>query len=90
MHSKSAIDYCVRAGVNYPIDWSLQGWSNINRLGDYHDPHNHPYAYLSGTYYVRVPESRATADNRSDVRPGCITFYDPRSAVNMTAIKDDP
>ncbi len=87
---KSAVDYCQRAGVDYPIDWTLQGWSNVNRLGDYHDPHNHPYAYLSGTYYVRVPESITTEDNRSDVRPSCITFYDPRSAVNMTAIKNDP
>ncbi len=87
---KTAVDYCRRAGMDYEIRWSLQGWANVNRLGDYHDPHNHPYAYLSGTYYVRVPESRA-ADlrNRSDVRPGCITFYDPRGAVNMTAIKDD-
>lgn len=87
---RATIDYCQRAGMNYPIDWSLQGWANVNRLGDYHDPHNHPYAYLSGTYYVRVPESRAPLRNRADVRPGCITFYDPRGAVNMTAIKDDP
>ena len=87
---KSAIDYCHRAGMDYPIDWSLQAWANINRLGDYHDPHNHPHAYLSGTYYVRVPQSRALLQNRADVRPGCITFYDPRGAVNMNAIKDDP
>lgn len=87
---KTAADYCRRAGMDYEIQWTLQGWANVNRLGDYHDPHNHPYAYLSGTYYVRIPESRA-ADlrNRADVRPGCITFYDPRGAVNMTAIKDD-
>lgn len=87
---KTARDYCRRAGMEYSIRWSLQGWANVNRLGDYHDPHNHPYAYLSGTYYVRVPETRAPLRNRSDVRPGCITFYDPRGAVNMTAIKDDP
>lgn len=87
---KSAIDYCRRAGMDYPIDWSLQAWASVNRLGDYHDPHNHPHAYLSGTYYVRVPESRAPLRNRADVRPGCITFYDPRSAVNMGAIKGDP
>ncbi len=76
--------------MDYPIDWSLQAWASVNRLGDYHDPHNHPHAYLSGTYYVRVPESRAPLRNRADVRPGCITFYDPRSAVNMGAIKGDP
>ena len=87
---KSSIDYCRRAGVDYPIDWSLQAWANVNRLGDYHDPHNHPHAYLSGTYYVRVPVSHAPLRNRVDVRPGCITFYDPRGAVNMTAIKNDP
>ncbi|MDX1488125.1 MAG: 2OG-Fe(II) oxygenase family protein [Acidiferrobacterales bacterium] len=87
---KSTIDYCRRAGIDYPIDWTLQGWANVNRLGDYHDPHNHPYAYLSGTYYVRVPNSRVPLRSRADVRPGCITFYDPRGAVNMTAIKGDP
>jgi uncharacterized protein (TIGR02466 family) len=87
---RSAIDYCRRAGMSYDVEWSLQGWANVNRLGDYHDPHNHPHAYLSGTYYVRVPASRAALRNRADVRPGCITFYDPRATVNMTAIKDDP
>ena len=87
---KSAVDYCRRAGMDYSIEWSLQGWGNINRLGDYHDPHNHPYAYLSGTYYVRVPAKDVSLKNRADVRPGCITFYDPRGAVNMTAIKNDP
>ncbi len=86
----SARDYCRRAGLDYAVEWSLQGWANVNRLGDYHDPHNHPYAYLSGTYYVRVPRSRAPLHSRADVRPGCITFYDPRGAVNMTAIKGDP
>lgn len=87
---RSAMEYCQRAGMAYSIDWSLQGWPNINRLGDYHDPHNHPYAYLSGTYYVRVPDQSTPPSSRPDIRPGCITFYDPRGAVNMTAIKNDP
>jgi len=86
---KTANDYCRRAAMDYPIDWIAQGWANVNRLGDYHDPHNHPHAYLSGTYYVRVPASRATPRNRADVRPGCITFYDPR-VTNITALRDDP
>lgn len=87
---KTAVDYCARSGMSYDIRWSFQGWANVNRLGDYHDPHNHPYAYLSGTYYVRIPDTRTEKlRNRSDVRPGCITFYDPRGAVNMTAIRDD-
>lgn len=76
--------------MDYSVNWSLNGWGNVNRLGDYHDPHNHPHAYLSGTYYVRVPAERALLHSRADVRPSCITFYDPRGAVNMNAIKDDP
>lgn len=87
---KSAVDYCERAGMNYPLDWSVQGWGNVNRFGDYHDPHNHPHAYLSGTYYVEVPEDRVELKNRADVRPGCISFYDPRGAANMNAVKSDP
>lgn len=87
---KSAVDYCRQAGMDYSVNWSLNGWGNVNRLGDYHDPHNHPHAYLSGTYYVRVPAERALLHSRADVRPSCITFYDPRGAVNMNAIKDDP
>lgn len=85
----SVRDYLHRQGVDYPVRWHSHGWVNVNALGDYHDPHNHPHAYLSGTYYVRVPADRATTGNRRDLRPGCITLYDPRGAVNMTAIRGD-
>ena len=88
--NKTVIDYLRHLGMDYPLNWSLQGWANINRLGDYHDLHNHPHAYLSGTYYVRVPEAKPEIGSRKDLRSGCITFYDPRGAVNMTAIKGDP
>ncbi len=88
--NKTVIDYLRHAGMDYSINWRLQGWANVNRLGDYHDAHNHPHAYLSGTYYVTVPEGRAEIGTRRDLRSGCITFYDPRGAVNMTAIKRDP
>lgn len=86
----TAIDYLKHAGLNYQVNWSLQGWANVNRRGDYHDPHNHPHAYLSGTYYVAVPAAGgARPDNRPDVRPGAISFYDPRGFANMTAIRGD-
>ncbi len=88
--NKTVIDYFHELGMDYNIKWSLQGWANINRMGDYHDSHNHPHAYLSGTYYVRMPEANPTAGRRNDLRPGCITFYDPRGPVNMSAIKGDP
>ena len=47
-------DYFLHLGMDYEINWTLQGWANVNRFGDYHDYHNHPRAYLSGTYYVQV------------------------------------
>jgi uncharacterized protein (TIGR02466 family) len=88
--NKTVIDYLKRAGLDYPLNWSLQGWANVNRRGDYHDPHNHPHAYLSGTYYVDVPAAgQSLPDNRPDVRPGAISFYDPRGFANMTAIRGD-
>jgi uncharacterized protein (TIGR02466 family) len=89
--NRTVADYFGQLGMTYDIGWSLHGWANINRLGDYHDPHNHPHCYLSGTYYVQVPTDRAPLRAREDVRPGCISFYDPRGpAVNMNAIRGDP
>ena len=83
-------DYFAHLGMDYDINWILHGWANVNRFGDYHDYHNHPHAYLSGTYYVQVPSRMEKLKTRNDVRPGQITLYDPRGAVNMNAIKGDP
>ncbi len=88
--NKTAIDYLRRAGLDYEVRWTLQGWANVNRFGDYHDPHNHPHAYLSGTYYVAVPRESEPLPGRRDRRPGAISFYDPRAQANMTAIRGDP
>ena len=89
--NRTVLEYFRELGIGYQVDWTVHGWANVNRLGDYHDPHNHPHCYLSGTYYVQVPTERAPLRSRKDVRPGCITFYDPRGpAVNMGAIRDDP
>lgn len=88
--NKTVFDYFDHLDMGYPINWSLQGWPNVNRTGDYHDPHNHPRAYLSGTYYVSVPDGPPAIGSRKDVRSGCIGFYDPRGAANMTAIRRDP
>ena len=88
--NRTIIDYLRQAGLDYPVNWTLQGWANVNRRGDYHDPHNHPHAYLSGTYYVAVPRvGQPLPDNRPDARPGAISFYDPRGFANMTAIRGD-
>jgi uncharacterized protein (TIGR02466 family) len=86
----SVKQYMQKQGIQYETNWSLQAWPNINRRGDYHGLHNHPHCYLSGTYYVDVPNQEASNSNRKDLAPGEISFYDPRAQANMTAVKNDP
>jgi uncharacterized protein (TIGR02466 family) len=53
----------------------LQGWINLNRAGDRNVLHCHPGCFLSGTYYVKTPET---------MHGGEIVFRDPRGpAVAM-------
>ena len=88
--NKTVVDYLKAQGIDYDINWNLQAWANVNRLGDYHNLHNHPHSYLSGTYYVAVPSDSAVASgSRKDLNPGAISFYDPRAQANMTAINRD-
>ena len=47
-------------------------WANINPPGAYHPTHNHPNNFLSGVYYVAVPERG----------PGLV-FQDPRPVLMM-------
>ncbi|MCK5364715.1 MAG: hypothetical protein KAR22_17185 [Gammaproteobacteria bacterium] len=87
---RKGIDETIRAyldevGMNYGIGWKTNAWANINRLGDYHAPHNHAWSYLSGTYYVKVPESPEGAVPGGTASSAGISFYDPRAAVNMLA-----
>jgi uncharacterized protein (TIGR02466 family) len=76
-------------GIERPLSWTLIGWYNTNRYGDHHAPHTHPGAYLSGTYYVRVPPAPAGVDDPR-AHPGCISFYDPRTGANMIAAGSQP
>ncbi len=88
--NQSVIQYLQAIGIDYPANWQIHGWANVNRNGDYHDPHNHPHCYLSGTYYLKVPKAAEKKRQRSDLRPNSITFYDPRTGFNMQSIKGDP
>ncbi len=88
--NRSVIEYLQTIGIDYAVNWQIHAWANINRKGDYHDAHNHPHSYLSGTYYLKVPSPATVGRNRSDVRPGHITFYDPRPGINMISINKDP
>ena len=54
------------------INLYLDGWININPGGAYNSPHDHPGAYWSGCYYVRVPAGEPPE--------GAIEFLDPRTA----------
>ena len=71
---QAVCDYAVEAGMDYRPEVDLQAWVNINRRGDYHNLHNHPHSWLSGTYYVQTPK-------------GCsgLKFEDPRLDRFMAA-----
>ena len=88
--NQTVIQYLQHIGIDYAVNWQIHAWANINRGGDYHDPHNHPRAYLSGTYYLKMPGEGAVRKQREDVRPNRITFYDPRTGFNMSSIRNDP
>jgi uncharacterized protein (TIGR02466 family) len=79
---QTADAFLQQVGVRRSFSWTIMSWYNTNRYGDHHAPHTHPGAYLSGTYYVRVP---AAPEKVQDPRaqPGCISFYDPRNGANM-------
>lgn len=84
---KDQIDQTIAAflrqvGIERSVNWTLSSWYNTNRYGDHHAPHTHPRAYLSGTYYVRVPAAPASVEDPL-ARPASISFYDPRTGANM-------
>ena len=81
--------YLQHCGITYPVHGDLQAWANLNRLGDYHVPHNHGWSYLSGTYYVAVPKRRSPAKEGGMVA-GAITFSDPRQGAYRHSIAPDP
>ncbi len=79
---QTATAFLRQVGIERPLAWTIMGWYNTNRFGDHHAPHTHPRAYLSGTYYVRVPPAPPVVEDPR-AKPGCISFYDPRTAANM-------
>ena len=86
----AVLDYARHIGIDYQLDFSIQGWPNINKFGDYHSLHNHPHSWLSGTYYIKVPQIQVDLPGRNDRDPNAISFFDPRPQANMLAIKSDP
>lgn len=87
--ARAVFDYAAEQGMDYRPQFELQAWVNINRRGDYHNLHNHPHSWLSGTYYVQMPDQSGAVRHRSDLDPGAISFFDPRPQANMTAVRGD-
>ena len=53
-------------------------WANINPPSAYHPTHNHPNNYLSGVYYVAVPETGTH-----------LIFQDPRPVLDHALDRQD-
>jgi uncharacterized protein (TIGR02466 family) len=86
---QTANAFLHHAGIQRAVTWTIMAWYNTNRYGDHHAPHTHPGAYLSGTYYVRVPPAPPSLDDPR-AHPGCISFYDPRTGANMVTVGTEP
>lgn len=86
---RAVLDYAGQLGIDYSVDFQIQGWGNVNRMGDYHNLHNHPHSWLSGTYYATMPANDSLPAGRNDRTPNCISFFDPRPQANMNAISGD-
>ena len=68
----ACIEKAARGALDFmKVDYSrfeiTACWANINPQGSLNSSHSHPNNYLSGVYYVRVPEGSGT-----------IVFEDPR------------
>jgi len=64
------------------LEFSLWGWGAILRAGNTQGVHIHPYANISGVYYVAAPPAALEASRDG----GKISFYDPRPRANMNQL----
>ncbi len=71
--AKAAIDTMVVEHSGFEITGC---WANINPRGSMNTAHTHPNNYLSGVYYLQIPEGA-----------GVITFNDPRGAAGVVMPK---
>jgi len=87
-HAVSA--YLLRTGCTSTPQWGARGQFVAYERGAYRPLANEPGADLAGMYVLRWPVQQGTAHGRDDGLPGYLSFYDPRVAMNMNAIKRDP
>lgn len=65
-----------------PKNWTLNIWSVVLEAQGHQIPHIHPAAWLSGVYYVKLPEIVARSGND---HAGWIEFGRPSANLNCTA-----
>lgn len=58
--------------------WTLRTWGTVLAGGGYQSPHQHPLGWLSGVYYVRLPEGDAAPDI------GALEFGQPPERILMS------
>jgi uncharacterized protein (TIGR02466 family) len=64
------------------LDFALWGWAVILRAGHAQGIHVHPYANISGVYYVETPPALLSGGTGQ----GHICFHDPRPRANMNQL----
>jgi uncharacterized protein (TIGR02466 family) len=69
----------------YYLSGDIAAWANVLRRGGYHRNHSHPGCFWSGVYYVGVGATDPGRDNN-----GVIELYDPRGAVEMVTLPENP
>lgn len=51
------------------LDFSMNGWVNVNPPGGYIGPHAHPNGLISGSYYVSVPNDQGPGGSIEFIAP---------------------
>jgi hypothetical protein len=85
-----AVQYAEREGLQDAGGWHIEARLERAGFGQYQSLGNRPGALLCGRYGVTLPPRDESLRTRDDLNPGFLTFYDPRSAMNMNAIRNDP
>lgn len=82
--------YLREAGFSRPPHCTASGRFDFHDFADVRPLRNRTGTYLAGTYVVTSPVADEGLGAREDRRPGAVTFYDPRTGINMNSIRHDP
>ncbi len=85
-----SVQFLSRVGFKNAQRVRVAARFEVHGLGGYRSLGNQPGALLSGRYGVVLPSDIEPGPGGDDLHPGYISFFDPRSAMNMNAINRDP